>query len=148
MGLIDKIKSVFVAPIVKEKEEGAAMVQSMKEAGAAVLAHLGALCSLLKLELEEAAERLGKKILFLLLAVLTGLFGYLFLWGLLTMIMAHYWGIIIGLAVTTGLHLVAACISLIIFSRIRVAPLAPATMEEIQTDLSCLQLALKKNTNS
>lgn len=32
-------------------------------------------------------------------------FGYLFLWCLLTVVMAYFWGIIAGLAVTTGFHL-------------------------------------------
>lgn len=61
MGLIDKLKRTFVAPIVEEKEEGAAMVRSLRETGAAALDHVEALAALLKLELEEASKRLGRK---------------------------------------------------------------------------------------
>ena len=48
MGLIDKLKRTFVAPIVEEKEEGAAMVRSLRETGAAALDHVEALAALLK----------------------------------------------------------------------------------------------------
>ena len=68
MGLIDKLKRTFVAPIVEEKEEGAAMVRSLRETGAAALDHVEALAALLKLELEEASKRLGRKMALLLLA--------------------------------------------------------------------------------
>lgn len=148
MGLIDKLKRTFVTPIVEEKEEGAAMVRSLRETGAAALAHVEALAALLKLELEEASKRLGRKMALLLLGAFMVIFGYLFLWCLLTMVMAHFWGIIAGLAVTTGLHLLAAAIALIFFSRIHVTPIAPATAEELKTDLSCLQMALKKSSHS
>ena len=115
MGLIDKLKRTFVAPIVEEKEEGAAMVRSLRETGAAALDHVEALAALLKLELEEASKRLGRKMALLLLAAFMAIFGYLFLWCFLTMVMAHFWGIIAGLAVTTGIHLVAAAVALILF---------------------------------
>ena len=130
MGLIDKLKRTFVAPIVEEKEEGAAMVRSLRETGAAALDHVEALAALL------------------LLAAFMAIFGYLFLWCFLTMVMAHFWGIIAGLAVTTGIHLVAAAVALILFSRTHVTPIAPATAEELKTDLSCLQMALKKRSHS
>ena len=142
MGLIDKLKRTFVAPIVEEKEEGAAMVRSLRETGAAALDHVEALAALLKLELEEASKRLGRKMALLLLAAFMAIFGFL------TMVMAHFWGIIAGLAVTTGIHLVAAAVALILFSRTHVTPIAPATAEELKTDLSCLQMALKKSSHS
>lgn len=148
MGLLDKLKRTFVTPIVEEKEEGMAMARSLREAGYAALNHAEALCCLLKLELEEASKRLGKKMALLLLAAFMALFGYLFLWWLLTMIMAYFWGIIAGIAVTAGLHLLGAVIALAMFSRIHVTPIAPATAEELKTDLSCLQMALKKSSNS
>ena len=75
-------------------------------------------------------------------------FGYLFLWCLLTVVMAYFWGIIAGLAVTTGFHLLAAAAGFILFSRTHVTPIAPATAEELKTDLSCLQMALKKSSHS
>lgn len=148
MGLIDKLKRTFVTPIVEEKEEGVAMARSLRETGAAVLSHLEALYALLKLELEEASKRLGKKTALLLLAVFMAFFGYLFLWCLLAMVMAHFWGIIAGLAVTAGIHLLIAAAALIMFSRIHITPIAPATAEELKTDLSCLQMALKKSSRS
>lgn len=43
------------------KEEGMAMVRSLRETGTAALAHAEALAALLKLELKEASKRLGKK---------------------------------------------------------------------------------------
>lgn len=89
MGLIDKLKRTFVTPIVEEKEEGAAMVRSLRETGAAALAHVEALAALFKLELEEASKRLGKKMALLLLGAFMAVFGYLFLWCLLTMVMAY-----------------------------------------------------------
>lgn len=91
-----------------------------------------ALAALLKLELEEASKRLGRKMALLLLAAFMAIFGYLFLWCFLTMVMAHFWGIIAGLAVTTGIHLVAAAVALILFSRTHVTPIAPATAEELK----------------
>lgn len=148
MGLIDKIKRTFVTPIMEEKEEGIAMARSLRETGAAALVHLEALCGLLKLELAEASKRLGQKTVLLLLAVLMGFFGYFFLWCLLTMVMAYYWGIIAALGVTTGIHLLVAAVALAMFSRIHVTPIAPATAEELKTDLSCLQMALKKSSDS
>lgn len=33
MGLIDKLKRTFVTPLVEEKEEGMAMVRSLREPG-------------------------------------------------------------------------------------------------------------------
>ena len=129
---------------MEEKEEGMAMARSLREAGAAALSHLEALYGLLKLELEEASKRLGQKMALLLLAA----FMDLFVWCLLTMIMAYYWNIIAGLAVTAGFHILVAAIALAMFSRIRVTPIAPATAEELKTDLSCLQMALKKSSNS
>lgn len=98
MGLIDKFKRTFVTPVMEEKEEGMAMARSLREAGAAALSHLEALYGLLKLELEEASKRLGQKMALLLLAAFMAFFGYLFVWCLLTMIMAYYWNIIAGLA--------------------------------------------------
>lgn len=148
MGLIDKFKRTFVTPVIEEKEEGIAMARSLKEAGTAVLDHAAALCNLLKLELREVSQRLGKKTALLLLAVFMALFGYLFLWCLLATVMAYYWGIIAGLAVTAGFHLAAAVAAWTMFSRIHVTPIAPATAEELKTDLSCLQMALKKSSNS
>lgn len=148
MGLINKIKSIFVAPIIEEKQEGMDMAQTLRAAGVALFAHLEALYALLKLELQEASQRLGKKAVLLLTAIFTGIFGYLFVWSLLTMIMAHYWGPIAGCAVTAGFHLLVSTITLIMFSRIRITPIAPATAEEIKTDLSCLQMALKKSSDS
>ena len=35
MGLIDKLKRTFVTPLVEEKEEGMAMVRSLRETGTA-----------------------------------------------------------------------------------------------------------------
>lgn len=90
MGLIDKFKRTFVTPVMEEKEEGMAMARSLREAGAAALSHLEALYGLLKLELEEASKRLGQKMALLLLAAFMAFFGYLFVWCLLTMIMAYY----------------------------------------------------------
>ena len=101
MGLIDKLKRTFVTPLVEEKEEGMAMVRSLRETGTAALAHAEALAALLKLELKEASKRLGKKTALLLMGAFMAFFGYLFLWCLLTMVMAYFWGIIAGLAVTT-----------------------------------------------
>ena len=141
MGLIDKFKRTFVTPVMEEKEEGMAMARSLREAGAAALSHLEALYGLLKLELEEASKRLGQKMALLLLAAFMAFFGYL-------LIMAYYWNIIAGLAVTAGFHILVAAIALAMFSRIRVTPIAPATAEELKTDLSCLQMALKKSSNS
>ena len=138
MGLIDKLKRTFVTPLVEEKEEGMAMVRSLRETGTAALAHAEALAALLKLELKEASKRLGKKTALLLMGAFMAFFGYLFLWCLLTVVMAYFWGIIAGLAVTTGFHLLAA----------HVTPIAPATAEELKTDLSCLQMALKKSSHS
>ena len=132
MGLIDKLKRTFVTPLVEEKEEGMAMVRSLRETGTAALAHAEALAALLKLELKEASNRLGKKTAFLLMGV----------------VMAYFWGIIAGLAVTTGFHLLAAAAGFILFSRTHVTPIAPATAEELKTDLSCLQMALKKSSHS
>ncbi|WP_302014609.1 phage holin family protein [uncultured Akkermansia sp.] len=148
MGLIDKFKRTFVTPIVEEKEEGVAMARSLRETGEAALAHMEALCSLLKLELEEASQRLEKKMLLLLAGAFMAVFGYLFLWCLLTMVMAHFWGVIAGFAVTAGFHLLVAAAAFIMFSRIHVTPIAPATAEELKTDLSCLQMALKKSSHS
>ena len=108
MGLIDKLKRTFVTPLVEEKEEGMAMVRSLRETGTAALAHAEALAALLKLELKEASKRLGKKTALLLMGAFMAFFGYLFLWCLLTVVMAYFWGIIAGLAVTTGFHLLAA----------------------------------------
>ena len=84
MGLIDKLKRTFVTPLVEEKEEGMAMVRSLRETGTAALAHAEALAALLKLELKEASSRLGKKTAFLLMGAFMAFFGYLFLWCLLT----------------------------------------------------------------
>lgn len=148
MGLIDKLKRTFVTPLVEEKEEGLAMVRSLRETGTAALTHTKALGALLKLELKEASKRLGKKTALLLAGAFMTAFGYLFLWCLLTVVMAHFWGIIAGLAVTTGIHLLAAAVVLILFSRTHVTPIAPATVEELKTDLSCLQMALKKSSRS
>ena len=78
MGLIDKLKRTFVTPLVEEKEEGMAMVRSLRETGTAALAHAEALAALLKLELKEASNRLGKKTAFLLMGVFMAFFGYLF----------------------------------------------------------------------
>ena len=114
----------------------------------AALAHAEALAALLKLELKEASSRLGKKTAFLLMGAFMAFFGYLFLWCLLTVVMAYFWGIIAGLAVTTGFHLLAAAAGFILFSRTHVTPIAPATAEELKTDLSCLQMALKKSSHS
>ena len=91
MGLIDKLKRTFVTPLVEEKEEGMAMVRSLRETGTAALAHAEALAALLKLELKEASNRLGKKTAFLLMGVFMAFFGYLFLWCLLTVVMAYFW---------------------------------------------------------
>lgn len=107
MGLIDKLKRTFVTPLVEEKEEGMAMVRSLRETGTAALAHAEALAALLKLELKEASKRLAKN------GpspdgCLHGLLRLSFLWCLLTVVMAYFWGIIAGLAVTTGFHLLAA----------------------------------------
>lgn len=148
MGLIDKLKRTFVTPLVEEKEEGMAMVRSLRETGTAALAHAEALAALLKLELKEASSRLGKKTAFLLMGAFMAFFGYLFLWCLLTVVMAYFWGIFAGLAVTTGFHLLAAAAGFILFSRTHVTPIAPATAEELKTDLSCLQMALKKSSHS
>lgn len=82
------------------------------------------------------------------MGVFMAFFGYLFLWCLLTVVMAYFWGIIAGLAVTTGFHLLAAAAGFILFSRTHVTPIAPATAEELKTDLSCLQMALKKSSHS
>ena len=92
--------------------------------------------------------RLGKKTAFLLMGAFMAFFGYLFLWCLLTVVMAYFWGIIAGLAVTTGFHLLAAAAGFILFNRTHVTPIAPATAEELKTDLSCLQMALKKSSHS
>ncbi len=148
MGLIDKLKRTFVTPLVEEKEEGMAMVRSLRETGTAALAHAEALAALLKLERKEASKRLGKKTALLLMGAFMAFFGYLFLWCLLTVVMAYFWGIIAGLAVTTGFHLLAAAAGFILFSRTHVTPIAPATAEELKTDLSCLQMALKKSSHS
>lgn len=148
MGLFDRIKKTFIAPIVAEKEEGMAIIHSIKETGSALLTHVLALASLLKLELSEASQRLGKKMLLLLIGCLMAGFFYLFLWSLLTAVMAHFWGIIIALAVTTGIHLLMAVVAFILCCKTHVTPIAPATAEELKTDLSCLQMALKKNSQS
>ena len=136
MGLIDKLKRTFVTPLVEEKEEGMAMVRSLRETGTAALAHAEALAALLKLELKEASSRLGKKTAFLLMGAFMAFFGYLFLWCLLTVVMAYFWGIIAGLAVTTGFHLLAAAAGFILFNRTHVTPIAPATAEELKTDFT------------
>lgn len=120
----------------------------LRETGTAALAHAEALAALLKLELKEASKRLGKKTALLLMGAFMAFFGYLFLWCLLTVVMAYFWGIIAGLAVTTGFHLLAAATGFILFSRTHVTPIAPATAEELKTDLSCLQMALKKSSHS
>lgn len=78
MGLIDKLKRTFVTPLVEEKEEGMAMVRSLRETGTAALAHAEALAALLKLELKEASKRLGKKTALLLMGAFMAFFGYLF----------------------------------------------------------------------
>lgn len=107
------------------------MARSLREAGAAALSHLEALYGLLKLELGRSVQTgLGQKMALLLLAAFMAFFGYLFVWCLLTMIMAYYWNIIAGLAVTAGFHILVAAIALAMFSRIRVTPIAPATAEE------------------
>ena len=133
---------------IRDREEGMAMVRSLRETGTAALAHAEALAALLKLELKEASKRLGKKTALLLMGAFMAFFGYLFLWCLLTVVMAYFWGIIAGLAVTTGFHLLAAAAGFILFSRTHVTPIAPATAEELKTDLSCLQMALKKSSHS
>ncbi|MFR4223058.1 MAG: hypothetical protein ACLT38_04970 [Akkermansia sp.] len=106
MGLIDKLKRTFVAPIVEEKEEGAAMVRSLRETGTAALAHAEALAALLKLELKEASNRLGKNGLSPD-GRLHGFFGYR---SVVPSDCGH--GVFLGnyrrLAVTTGFHLLAA----------------------------------------
>lgn len=71
---------------------------------------------LLKLELEEASKRLGQKMALLLLAAFMAFFGYLLCMVPADHVMAYYWNIIAGLAVTAGSTFWLPAIALAMFS--------------------------------
>ncbi len=148
MGLFSILKEKFVTPVVETKGDCVDMVGSAKKTAAKFAEHAKALSALLALELNESAQRLGRKVSLLILALFMVICGYLLLWVLLTAVMAHFLGWIIALAISTGFHFLVAIVALVKACKVKVGPLAPATAEELKNDLTCLQMALRKDANS
>lgn len=148
MGFIGKIRQVFIEPLIEEKNEGLATARAFKSALAAACAHIQALLGLLNMELRNAAKRLGRKFAWLVIGLFAAFFFYVFLWCLIVALIACVWNLVAALAVAAGFHLLAAVAAFAGFDKTRVTPLAPAALEELKTDLTCLQMTLKKDSNS
>lgn len=148
MSLIDKIKTGIIAPLVKEKEDGQAIVSSIKEIFSATKEHFSALGSLLVIELKEASQRLGKKLVLLLITAFMAVIGYLFLWAGIAVYLSEHIGLPWAILSVAIFHFLWAITAFLISNDIKVTPIAPATAEEIKTDVTCLQIALNKNSNS
>ncbi len=150
MGFFSSLKERFVAPVVEHKDDCVDLAGSLRRSATVALDHVKALSALFTLELKEASERLKHKLVWLAIAGFMAVLCYLCLWALLTLVMAIAlnWGWIIAMAVTTAFHLIVAIVAFMQSQKVTVGPVAPATKEELQSDLSCLQIALKKSSNS
>ncbi len=150
MGFFSSLKERFVAPVAENKNDFVDLAASLRKTAEVVLDHIKALSALFTLELNEATGRLKQKLVWLVIAGLMALICYVSLWVLLTLLMAETleWGWSIAIAVTMVFHLIMAIVAFLQSGKVTISPIAPATQEELQNDLSCLQMALKKSSDS
>lgn len=109
--------------------------------------HIRALGALFLLELEEAAEKAKIKLVRMVIAAGLLIVGYLILCSFLIALISLWLPLIWALAIIGGIHFIAGGILLYAGMKVKLTPVLPATLEEINTDYTCLQIAIKENRN-
>ncbi len=128
---------------------GQGMGKSMSMILSSGLDHVHALFSLFLLELGEAAERLRGKAICLAVGVFLLFFTYIFFCVTVTVLLELWMGsLLLACCIMFALHLVGVVVTFVMASRIKVGPVAPETLQEIQSDYECLQIAIKESRNS
>ncbi len=85
--------------------------------------------------------------LFLLgMGLFFALCAYLAFWVFATVLLASWWGLLASLLAVMGFHIVAALLLFITVLRMKPLSFAPATREEIKTDLICARLSSSKSS--
>lgn len=109
--------------------------------------HIRALGALFVLELEEAAEKAKIKLVRMIVAAGLLIVGYLILCVFLIALLYLWIPLVWALAVIGSIHFIAGGILLYAGMKVKLTPVLPATLEEINTDYTCLQIAIKENRN-
>ena len=109
--------------------------------------HFRSLGSLFLLELEETAEKARVKLVRLLIAAGLLIVGYLILCVFLIALISLWLGFVWASAIVGAIHLIAGGILLYAGIKVKLTPILPATLEEINTDYTCLQIVIKANRN-
>ncbi len=113
-----------------------------------MMEHSRALIGLFGLELSEYLRKHLLRLIFFVAALFCLLIAYMALWALLVVLMAQAWSLSGALIIFLAFHLVVGTLLLLICKGMKIGPLAPATCNEIQTDLECLRLTLINDKNS
>lgn len=109
--------------------------------------HIRSLGALFLLELEEAAEKARIKLVRMLVAAGLLVVGYLILCAFFVALISLWLDVVWALAIVGAVHFIAGGILLYAGMQVKLAPVLPATLEEINTDYTCLQIAIKENRN-
>lgn len=107
--------------------------------------HIGALAELFAVEASEYSTLLRRRVLLLCIGGAAMAVAYFSLWAILVMLMWENWCGYGALAVLTGFHFLVALIFIIAGWMTKPGRLAPMTVEELKSDLTCIKLSLSEN---
>lgn len=131
------------------RNEGEGMSRFLSMILSAGLDHAHSFFSLFLLELGEAAERLRGKAICLAAGVFLLFFTYIF-FCITATVLLNIWlhSLLLACTIMFALHLIGVVVAFVLASRIKVGPVAPETLQELQSDYECLQIAIKESRNS
>lgn len=107
--------------------------------------HFGALAELFVVETTEYASLLKRHALLLCLGVAAMGLAYLACWGVLVMLLWEHWCGYGALGVLAAFHLGVGVLCMLAAYLTKPGPVAPMTVEELKSDLTCIKLSLNEN---
>ncbi|MEG2970017.1 MAG: phage holin family protein [Akkermansia sp.] len=150
MSILSKLWGFVSAPASREVDADSPIERetpTLRQTLSQVLDHIRTLATLFVVEVEEAADRAKVKLLRLILAAGLLIVGYLLLCGFAVAVLEIWVGMIGALGILAAIHLITGGIFLYIGLKSKIGPILPSTLDEINTDYTCLQIAIKENRN-
>ncbi len=130
------------------REQGADAVSGLRRTALNTVTHAESLLELFRMELHEFGQRQARRVAAIVLGVGLLLVSYLLFCAGLCVLLSLWMDWLPAVAIVFCVNALAGGLSLIIGLKMRVGPLAPATQQELKTDIQCLKIAIGANRKS
>ncbi len=130
------------------QEQGGGVVSSARRTVLRSVEHAESLLQLFRLELREYGARQARRLVAIVAGVGLLLVAYLLLCAALCVLLSMWTGLLAAVCIVFLLNALLGVTALLYGLRTPAGPVAPATTNELKTDLQCLKILIGENKKS